>query len=201
MNATANTIPQITFAEFLVSGFYLEDTGGSTVRGVHAVNGKSVETEFTAEQVNTLDPRLFGTIQIMFTQLHSKASRLGANWLSDTLEYWNNPLYLSEFMGTPLPMAEIDKLHKYNTENKTITVIGYMFNEHEAEGVKFAAGKRWVEFRVSWAEFEKHFPGWKVRYDLLSSLSTTDDELVKAVCQRPAEPLNTMVTLPEVNFE
>lgn len=193
------TQPQISFSEYLKLKFSLEKNG-ETFKGQYLNDAERVDVYFTESDINTVNPKLADALNAMFSTRHSPSDTVPVDWLNDTIQYWESPIKLKNIHGTEVVFSEVIVLGGYSEKNDAIELKGFVFNIHEKDGIHFVAGRRMGDFFIPSKELEKHYPGSKIRYELLSAVNTEPRELVKLVLQSTIEPVLTQA-LPQASFD
>lgn len=184
---------RITFAELLESEGNLEKIA-SGYRAHFVLYGKETPQDFTVEEVAAYDARLPQVFDAIIAQEHnvkgSSIPRVFVDWINRTLTHWTHPVQITLPTGYEFYISKIDAIRKYPAPSGGIELSVECYQRPHvlegADGIEYVKGVSYNDVVIPYAELEKYYPGWKVRMDLLSQLSTSRAELLADVFQAPS---------------
>lgn len=170
------------------------------VRGYYGLNGRLVCYDFPKEELISVDERLPGVLQVRFYQQNDPQAVLPVAWVQNTLDYWSSRINLQVTNSRTHPIASVESITELYEVAQEARISAIKYDESWDDDVYFATGTHWFDCVVSYAELEKHYPGWRVRYELMASLANGPVELRNSVFQRPSAPGAT-VSMDNIDFE
>lgn len=193
MSDDSNLHYPIDLHQFLEIGIDIDKIDNG-IRGHYLGVLRTCYSDFSNDTLASLDSRLPLTVAAMFDALNNRSDRLPARWLSDTLSYWENPVALRAVPGDVCP-AYITKLSKMDDVTQAVHIGGYAYSIVEKNDTVFAAGQKWFDCVTTYAELDKHYPGWQVRYNVMAALDIPERDMFLSVF--PRQPLKTP-TIPSL---
>lgn len=186
-----------TFAEYLsLNGSMVQEENG--VSGTYIVDGHLYFVRYRWEDIDMLDSRLSTVMKHMFSQDNYYLSN---TWLNNTLAYWENPEPLVDNKGHAHAVEGIYALLVFNRNTRMVHLVSDDWELTSVEGITYATRTKDEEYMVTTDELEKKYPGWETRYDILTSLDTSQRELMEGVFNRVQYRTVPREHLDNVTFE
>lgn len=195
---TATTIP---FHEFLSS------SGGTLTRlhsGVEASflkQGGWVTSRYSWEDLESIDARLAKVVSAMFTPEGQRVSYVSAYWMNNTIKFWKNPTPLFDVEGAPYVVDEVTQVLSFNRLTQVVTIAAVVCKVFKVDVIDYVRHTENADIVTTVAELEKTFPGWKMRYDVMTALGVEQRELMTSVFTREAIPPCQALSVRDVTFE
>lgn len=196
--------PPISFAAFLKHGGNLQRNNGAYIAHFHH-GDKLAQQVISEEEIAAYEARLPEVLRAMFDDKDKRktafsTSRVYTQSINNTLRYWEHPVRVKLLDGRDMYINAIDRIWIYPTQNNTaklgVSCHAYLNRIGELTYVEDTVRKD-VEVPVS--ELDKYYPGWSVRYDMLSQLGYQMQEMVDQVFKKP-DALAPM-PLGDISFE
>lgn len=195
----------ISFRDFIGTGGSLLKEGDVYIAQYGATTSPFTHT-FTKSDIAEFDSRMPVVIEALFTGEYGKKTggRVFTKALALTLHHWqyDNPVRCADHSK-----RYITRVNSVPEHTETRTQIKLNANTYSqvllVDDIPYVTHIRSTVFSVNKAELEKHFPGWKLRYDLMMEVQGDMDTLINAVFTRPKSTATNALDmeLPGIAFD
>lgn len=195
----------ISFRDFINTGGSLrkEDTGYIAEYG--STKERYTHT-FSRADIALFDTRMPIVVDALFTGEYGKktAGRVYAKALALTLHHWqfDTPVRCEDHCKRYI--TRINSVQDYMEHRSTVKLNANTYADIlYVEDIPYVTHSRDTVFSVNKKELEKHFPGWKLRHDLMLEVQGGPSTLINAVFTRPTTSTSNALDtqLPGVQFD
>lgn len=200
---TTNQNGEMTFREAIEYGGSLDQTlDGVRISYIH--NAKLLNKEFTNADIANVDPRLPRVLAAMFDAVKVNdipILTIYSSWVINTLSIWENPLAIVDIHNETHYVQDLMAFLDGSETTDILKISGSGYPLYHVDGIPYVKHTAWITLEVTPAELDKHFPGWEIRYDLLSALGSSKDEIYKSVFTRESTYQDIPPSIAKITFE
>jgi hypothetical protein len=186
-----------TFEEYLSeTGTMVREDNGVSASYLH--EGKLKFVRYSWAELDALDPRLATVVKHMFD---SDIYYVSSTWVNNTLAYWKNPVPLLDNKNNEHAVESVATVLMFNRNTEMVRLVTIDWELATVGDITYATRTKDEEYMVTSDELDKKYPGWKTRYDVLTSLETSQRELMDGVFNSVRYETAPHEQLDNVSFE
>lgn len=186
---------------------FLTSNGGTLTRlytGVEASfikGGNWVTQRYSWDDLASIDSRLPATVKAMFTDTDNEVNYVSSYWVNNTIKFWKDPTPLRDVNRRAYTVDEVLQVLSFNRLTEVVDLAAVVCKVFTVGGVEYVKHTTNADIKTTSAELEKTFPGWKMRYDVMTALAVEQRELMGTVFTRDKPVLPETVCVAGVTFE